>query len=118
MTIAEAQKSGGIGKYLIIYLCILAIAALQFVVAYSHIDTSQMILRFLSLAVVEAALAVMFFMHLWTEKRSFLIAVAVVTIFVLLGMQFGWPDSIRMANGAPNSPSTTQIAPATSGQTP
>ena len=110
MTIAEAQKSGGIGKYLITYLCILAIAALQFVVAYSHVDTSQMILRFLSLAIVEAGLAVMFFMHLWTEKRSFLIAVAVVTIFVLLGLQFSWPDSIRMANGAPNSPSTTQVA--------
>ncbi len=115
MTVAEAQKSGGIGKYLIIYLCILGIAALQFVVAYQNIDTSQMLLRMLSLAVLEAGLAIMFFMHLWTEKRSFLLAVAIVTIFVLISLQFGWSDSSRMLNGAPNSPNTTQIAaPATS----
>ncbi len=87
MTVAEAQKSGGIGKYLIIYLCILGIAALQFVVAYQNIDTSQMLLRMLSLAVLEAGLAIMFFMHLWTEKRSFLLAVAIVTIFVLVSLQ-------------------------------
>ncbi len=110
MTVAEAQKSGGIGKYLIIYLCILGIAALQFVVAYQNIDTSQMLLRMLSLAILEAALAVMFFMHLYTEKRSFLIFVAVITIFVLATLNYGWTDSTRMLTGAPNTPNTTQIA--------
>jgi cytochrome c oxidase subunit IV len=112
MTVAEAQASGGIGKYLIVYICILGIAALQFVVAYQNLDTSQMLLRMLSLAILEAGLAVMFFMHLATEKRSFMLFVAVITLFVLATMNYSWTDSARMLSGAPYSPNTTQSVPA------
>jgi len=42
--------------------------------------------------------AVMFFMHLWSEKRGFLLFVVVFVIFVLLAMQFGWSDSFRLAH--------------------
>ena len=102
MTTTEL-KSDGIKKDLVVYLCLLALAGLQFVIAYQHIDASQMFLRMLAVAIVEAGLAVMFFMHLWTEKRGFLLFVLVFTIFVLLGMQFGWTDSSRMVTGAPFS---------------
>jgi heme/copper-type cytochrome/quinol oxidase subunit 4 len=60
-------------------------------------------MRMLAVAVVEAGLAVMFFMHLWTEKRGFVVFVLVFTIFVLLTMQYGWTDSSRMVTGAPFS---------------
>jgi cytochrome c oxidase subunit IV len=102
MTTTEL-KSDGIKKDLEVYLCLLALAGLQFVIAYQHIDASQMFLRMLAVAIVEAGLAVMFFMHLWTEKRGFVLFVLVFTIFVLLGMQFGWTDSSRMVTGAPFS---------------
>jgi len=45
-------------------------------------------------------LAVLFFMHLWSEKRIFLWFVGIFTISVLLGMQYGWTDSFRMLVGA------------------
>ena len=44
-TAAAAQKSGGIGKDLIVYVCLLALAGLQFVIAYQNIDVSQMFVR-------------------------------------------------------------------------
>ena len=91
-TIAE-QKHEGTGKYLVVYLCILALAGLQFLIAYQNITASQMFRRMLSVSLVEAAVAVMFFMHLWSEKRGFLLFVVLFTIFVLLSMQFGWTDS-------------------------
>jgi hypothetical protein len=47
--------------------------------------------------------AVLFFMHLWSERRSFVVFVLVFTISVLLGLQFGWTDSNRMVRGAPYS---------------
>jgi caa(3)-type oxidase subunit IV len=100
MTTAE-QHSGSTGKYVVVYLCILVIAALQFVVAYSNIDPSQMFVRMLVLACIEAALAVLFFMHLWVDSRGLLWFVGVFTIFVLLAMQYGWTDSFRGLNGAP-----------------
>jgi cytochrome c oxidase subunit IV len=103
MTTAEEHKSNGIGKDLVIYACLLALAGLQFVIAYQNTDASHMFRRMLAVACVEAGLAALFFMHLWTEKRGFLLFVAIFTIAVLLGMQYGWTDSTRMVVGAPFS---------------
>ena len=103
MTTAEEHKSNGIGKDLAIYVCLLVLAGLQFVIAYQNIDASQMFKRMLAVACVEAGLGALFFMHLWTEKRGFLLFVAIFTIAVLLGMQYGWTDSFRMLIGAPFS---------------
>lgn len=103
MTTAQAHKSNGIAKDLIVYVCLLALAGLQFIIAYQNLDPSQMLWRMLAVAVIEAGLAVMFFMHLWSEKRGFVVFVLVFTISVLLGMQYGWTDSTRMVIGAPFS---------------
>jgi cytochrome c oxidase subunit IV len=103
MTTAEEHKSNGIRKDLAVYVCLLALAGLQFVIAYQNIDASQMFKRMLAVACVEAGLGALFFMHLWTEKRGFLLFVAIFTIAVLLGMQYGWTDSTRMVVGAPFS---------------
>ena len=103
MTTAEEHKSNGIGKDLATYACLLVLAGLQFVIAYQKIDASQMLERMLTVACVEAGLAALFFMHLWREKRGFLLFVAIFTIAVLLGLQFGWTDSTRMVVGAPFS---------------
>jgi cytochrome c oxidase subunit IV len=102
-TTTDEHKSGGIGKDLIVYVCLLALAGLQFVIAYQNIDVSQMFTRMLVVACVEAGLAELFFMHLWSEKRAFLLFVVIFTVSVLLGMQYGWTDSSRMITGAPFS---------------
>jgi cytochrome c oxidase subunit IV len=102
MTTTEAHDREGIGKYLVVYLCILALAGLQFVIAYQNITASQMFRRMLSVAILEAGLAVMFFMHLWAEKRGFVLFVAAFTIFVLLAMQYGWTDSFRLVSCGSN----------------
>ncbi len=103
MTTAEAHKSDGIGKDLVVYVCLLALAGLQFVIAYQKIDASQMFWRMLTVSCVEAGLAMLFFMHLWSEKRTFLWFVVIFTVSVLLGMQYGWTDSSRMVTGVPYS---------------
>ena len=103
MTTAQEHKSDGIGKDLVVYVCLLALAGLQFVIAYQNLDISQKFVRMLAVAIVEAGVAVMFFMHLWTEKRGFMLFVVIFTVSVLLGMQYGWTDSSRMLVGAPFS---------------
>ena len=100
MTTAEQHERGGIGKDLVVYVCLLALAGVQFVIAYQRIDASQMFWRMLIVACVEAGLAVLFFMHLWNEKRAFLWFVLIFTVSVLLGMQYGWTDAFRMLVGA------------------
>jgi caa(3)-type oxidase subunit IV len=103
MSTAEASKSGGMGKDLVVYACLLALAGFQFLIAFQNIDTGQMLVRMLAVAIVEAGLALMFFMHLGSEKRGFALFVVVFTVFVLLTMQYGWTDSTRMVVGAPFS---------------
>ena len=103
MTTSEEHKSNGIKKDLAIYVCLLILAGLQFVIAYQNISASQMLTLMLAVAFIEAGLAALFFMHLWAEKRGFLLFVAIFTIAVLLGMQYGWTDSSRMVVGTPYS---------------
>lgn len=103
MTTAGEHKSSGMGQDLVIYICILALAAIQFVIAYQNIDGTQMFVRMLIVALVEAGLALLFFMHLWAEKRVLMWAAGIFTVFVLLAMQYGWTDSYRMEVGAPYS---------------
>jgi len=107
---AAAGYSDSLGKYIGIYVCILVLAALQFVIAYSHVDGSTMFFRMLFIAAAEAALALLFFMHLWAEKRGFLWFVMIFTVFVILAMQYGWTDSHRMEVGAPYSQTSTGAA--------
>jgi heme/copper-type cytochrome/quinol oxidase subunit 4 len=99
MTTAETQNNG-VKKDLTVYVCILALAGIQFFIAYQDISASQMFVRMLIVAVVEAALALLFFMHLW-ENRGLKWFVLIFTVSVILGMQYGWTDSFRILDGAP-----------------
>ena len=99
MTTAETQNNG-VKKDLTVYVCILALAGIQFLIAYQDISASQMFVRMLIVAVVEAALALLFFMHLW-ENRGLKWFVLIFTVSVILGMQYGWTDSFRILDGAP-----------------
>jgi heme/copper-type cytochrome/quinol oxidase subunit 4 len=53
------------------------------------------------LAIIEALLGVLFFMHLAAEKPRFILFVAVFTLFVLATINYGWTDSFRLLVGAP-----------------
>jgi caa(3)-type oxidase subunit IV len=96
---AEGHVSA-VKRYLAVYVAILVISALQFVTAYSSISTGQMFGRMLFLAVVEATLALLFFMHL-SDNRGLLWFFVIFTVFVLLAMQYGWTDSFRLFDGVP-----------------
>ena len=98
MTTVEAHKNAGIGRDLVVYFCLLALAGLQFLIAYQNISASQMFVRMLIVAVIEAALALLFFMHL-AENRGLKWFVLIFTVAVILGMQYGWTDSFRLADG-------------------
>ena len=66
-------------KDLIVFVCLLALAAIQFVIAYQDISASQMFVRMLSVAIIEAALALLFFMHL-AENRGLMWFVMIFTV--------------------------------------
>ena len=97
---AAEDKNGGIGKDVVVYVCLLVLAGIQFVIAYQDISASQMFVRLLSVAILEGGLALLFFMHL-SENRGLLWFVGIFTVAVILGMQYGWTDSYRLIDGVP-----------------
>ena len=100
MTTPETHNSSAMTKDLIVYVCLLALAGIQFVIAYQNISPTQMFERMLLVAIVEAGLALFFFMHL-SDNRGLRWFVVIFTVAVIFGMQYGWSDSFRQANGAP-----------------
>ena len=86
---------------IVVYICILALAGLQIVFAYQHAEGSQLVIRMLAVALVQAGLAVMFFMHMRDELPGLRVALIPVTIFVLLMMNMFWSDSFRLLHMRP-----------------
>jgi cytochrome c oxidase subunit IV len=85
----------------IIYFVILVIAALQIVLAYTHATIGQHVFEMLALGAIQAGLGVMFFMHMFQEKRSLFFALIPATIFVLFMMNVFWSDSFRLIHMKP-----------------
>ena len=85
-----------IGKDLVVYVIILAIAGLQVLMAYNSTPGTQLMLQMLALALVQGGIAIAFFMHLRDEKRGLIIALIPTTIFVLVMMNMIWSDSFRL----------------------
>jgi len=86
---------------IIVYICILALSGVQIVLAYQHAPGTQLLVRMLAVAVIQAALGVTYFMHLREEQRSLRLALIPATIFVLLMMNMIWSDSFRLEHMRP-----------------
>jgi heme/copper-type cytochrome/quinol oxidase subunit 4 len=100
MATADTHHDAGMTRDLIVYVCLLALAGVQFFIAYQDITTAQMFERMFIVAIVEAGLALVFFMHL-SDNRGLRWFVVIFTVAVILGMQYGWSDSSRLINGVP-----------------
>jgi len=106
-----ASYADSLTRYIVVYICILILAGLQFVMAYQHADVGSMIFRMFAIALLEAGLAIVFFMHMGSENRLFVTCVAVITLFVFAALQYSWTDSYRMERDAPRNYQTISPPP-------
>jgi caa(3)-type oxidase subunit IV len=86
---------------IIVYISILALSGLQVMLAYQHAEGSRLLVRMLAVALIQAGLGVMYFMHLRDEQRSLRLALIPATIFVMLMMNMIWSDSFRLLHMSP-----------------
>jgi caa(3)-type oxidase subunit IV len=94
------QVNGSFKTDIIVYAAILALSGLQIVLAYNS-SGSQLLVRMLIVAVIQASLGVMYFMHLLDERRNLRLALIPGTVFVLLMMNMIWSDSFRLLHMRP-----------------
>jgi len=98
---STAGSKGGIAKYIVVYVVMLLITAIELLIAYSHTRGGQLLASMLVLAFIATVPAVLVFMRLGSEKHSLIVAFAVFTLFVLATINYGWTDSFRILLGAP-----------------
>ncbi|HXM96930.1 MAG TPA: cytochrome C oxidase subunit IV family protein [Candidatus Dormibacteraeota bacterium] len=98
---ASTKSPNVIARYLPVYFTLLAIAALEFFLAYRHFSPVVLLAMLLALAVCSGTLAVMFFMHLAEERRSLILTLIPAAIFVLVMMNVIWTDSYRLLHLRP-----------------
>jgi len=95
------QANGSLKTDIVVYVCILALSGLQIILAYQHAGGAQLMARMLALALIQAGLGVMYFMHLRDERRNLRLALIPAIIFVLLMMNMIWSDSFRLLHMRP-----------------
>ena len=101
MTTAQTStgKSNGMATTYVVYVTILAIAVYQ--VCFAMMAGPQPLLM-LMLALLQASIAVMYFMHLAQERQVLALALIPYTIFVLFMLKMTWSDSFRLLHMRPH----------------
>jgi caa(3)-type oxidase subunit IV len=89
------SNQGSMKTDLMVYVAILVLACVQVFFLKGHL------FAMLSVAIVQAVLAVTFFMHLGSEKPTLRLALIPATLFVLVMMNMIWADSFRLMNMKP-----------------
>ena len=83
-------------RYVLVWAGLLAIVLTEVLVTFARPATLVLLALLLALAVVEAALGLLYFMHLRYERRILLwsLVPTLVIVFVLMGHFF--PDAFRL----------------------
>jgi caa(3)-type oxidase subunit IV len=84
--------------YIIVWNGLLYIAGAEVFLTYCGFSTHLLLVILLTLAFIEAGLAILYFMHLKYERRSLRWGLIVAVLFVLLMMNQIWPDAYRMSS--------------------
>ena len=98
MAAMESTPGPGMRLYVVVWIGLLLIVAIEVALTYAHLPAGTLLAGLLALAIVEAALGVMFFMHLRYERRTLFWSLIPGLILVLLMMNQFWPDAYRLAS--------------------
>jgi cytochrome c oxidase subunit 4 len=82
--------------YVVVWIALLIIVAVEVALTYAHLPVATQLGALMVLAVLEAGLAVMFFMHLKYERRSLFWSLIPAIVFVFVLMNYLWPDALRL----------------------
>jgi cytochrome c oxidase subunit 4 len=92
----QANYGPGMKVYVAVWLGLLLILAVEVGLTYARLPIATQLGALVALAVLEAGLAVMFFMHLKYERRSLFWSLIPSIVFVLVMLNYLWPDALRL----------------------
>jgi cytochrome c oxidase subunit IV len=100
--VKEPQREPGFHFYIAIWAGLMLIAGVEVLLTYDRSFSIGMLLAaLLILAFTEAAIAIVYLMHLRYERSTLFWSLIPVTIFVLVSMNQIWADALRMIRVRP-----------------
>ena len=91
-----SRAGPGMRLYVTIWLGLLFLLAAEVALTYARLPAGTLLAALLALALVEAGLGVMYFMHLRYERRTLFWSLIPALIFVFIMMNQFWSDAYRL----------------------
>jgi len=82
--------------YVAVWIALLAIVVVEVALTMAHWPTPRLFAALLALALIEAGIGLLYFMHLRFERAILFWCVVPTVVFALLLMDHIWPDAYRM----------------------
>ena len=98
MTEMDATRGPGMKFYIVVWIGLLCIAGVEVIMTYQGFSTRTLLTVLLVLAFVEAAIGLLYFMHMKYDRPILFWSFVLSIVFVLLMMNQIWPDAYRMVS--------------------
>ena len=93
----SSKQEIGMGSYVGIVIGLMVIVGIEVILTYQHLPVGTLLFALLCLASVEAFVGVMYLMHVKYESPLLFWTIFPATLFVLVLLNYLWPDAYRMA---------------------
>jgi cytochrome c oxidase subunit 4 len=94
---ATAHANSSARHYVVVWIYLLLVTALEVVLAYTHIfSVTMMLVILMVLSVGKAALIMAYFMHLRYERLSLILSIVPAGVVVISLLFAFFPDSFRL----------------------
>ncbi len=93
----SSNQEPEMGSYIGIVIGLMIIVVIEVILTYQHLPVRTLLFSLLCLACVEAFAGVMYLMHVKYESPILFWTIFPATLFVLVLLNYVWPDAYRMA---------------------
>lgn len=90
------SQDPGVKAYVIVWVGLLLIVAVEVVLTYEHLPAGRLFVALLLLAFLEAAFALMYLMRLKFERAVLFWSLIPYLIFAMFMLDHVWPDAFRL----------------------
>ena len=113
MVSGATSPSPGMRFYALLWAGLLGIVIVEVLLTYAHLRPLALTISLVALALIEAGVALMYFMHLRYERRILFWSLIPALVFVLVMLDHLWPDAFRVTSM--RLPTASSSTPASGG---
>jgi hypothetical protein len=93
----SSKQEPGMSSYAGIVVGLMIIVVIEVILTYQHLPVRTLLFCLLCLASLEAFVGIMYLMHVKYESPLLFWTIFPATLFVLVMLNYLWPDAYRMA---------------------